>query len=365
MVHGRTDMPSGSLLGHEITGEVVAIGLDCVTTKVGDLVSVPFNVACGRCTNCKHGFTNACLVCNPDNPGAAYGYADQGGWPGGQAEYVLVPFADFNLLKIPNRDLAMTKIRDLAMITDIFPTAFHGAVSAGVCAGKTVYIAGAGPVGRACAASCSLLGAASVVVGDYNVERLNHLKQFGVLTVDLNQHDNDVPGAIDKLLGERYVDCSVECVGFEARGLGGQKDVPVAALANCINLTRAGGKIGVPGVYPMMDPRGVDKNAKMGTYSIPFGAAWLKGIQFCGMGQCPVMQYNRELMTAIMFDKIRISEWVNSNVISLDDAPKAYQTFDPIGEASADKFIIDPHATLDKGPIRVTASKFNKDHNVE
>ena len=166
MVRGRTTAPAGCVLGHEITGEVIEAGRDVEFVKVGDLVSVPFNIACGRCRNCKEGKTGICLNVNPSRPGAAYGYVDMGGWVGGQAEYVMVPYADFNLLRFPDKDQAMAKIRDLTLLSDIFPTGYHGAVTAGVGPGSTVYVAGAGPVGLACAASCHLLGAAVVIVGD-------------------------------------------------------------------------------------------------------------------------------------------------------------------------------------------------------
>ena len=155
MVRGRTTAPAGLILGHEITVEVIEAGSDVEFIKVGDLCSVPFNIACGRCRNCKEGKTGICLTVNPARPGAAYGYVDMGGWVGGQAEYVMVPYADFNLLKFPNKDQAMEKIRDLTMLSDIFPTGFHGAVKAGVGPGATVYIAGAGPVGLA-AAGCGV-----------------------------------------------------------------------------------------------------------------------------------------------------------------------------------------------------------------
>src|SRR6202140_3164493 len=160
MVRGRTTAPAGIILGHEITGEGIEAGRDVEFIKKGDLVSVPFNIACGRCRNCKEGRTGICLNVNPARPGAAYGYVDMGGWVGGQAQYVMVPYADFNLLKFPDRDQAMAKIRDLTMLSDIFPTGYHGAFSAGVTTGSTVYVAGAGPVGLACAYSALLLGAA-------------------------------------------------------------------------------------------------------------------------------------------------------------------------------------------------------------
>src|SRR6478752_2353563 len=177
MVRGRTTAPQGLILGHEITGEVIEAGPDVEFIKVGDLCSVPFNIACGRCRNCKEGRTGICLNVNPSRPGAAYGYVDMGGWVGGQAEYVMVPYADFNLLKFPDRDRAMAKMADLALLSDIFPTGYHGAVTAGVGPGSTVYVAGAGPVGLACAASCHLLGAAVVIVGDLNPERLRQAKK--------------------------------------------------------------------------------------------------------------------------------------------------------------------------------------------
>src|SRR6476469_2342132 len=193
MVRGRTTAPAGLILGHEITGLVIEAGSDVEFIKVGDLVSVPFNIACGRCRNCKAGQTGICLNVNPARPGAAYGYVDMGGWVGGQAEYVMIPYADFNLLKFPDKKQAMAKIRDLTLLSDIFPTGYHGAVTAGVGPGTTVYVAGAGPVGLACAAACHLLGAAIVIVGDLNAERLSQAKSFGCETINLAE-----PGSVSE-----------------------------------------------------------------------------------------------------------------------------------------------------------------------
>src|SRR6202140_2162929 len=172
MVRGRTTAPKGLVLGHEITGKVIETGPDVEFVKTGDICSVPFNIACGRCRNCKEGKTGICLNVNPDRPGSAYGYVDMGGWVGGQAQYVLVPYADWNLLVFPDPDQAIERARDLTMLSDIFPTGFHGAFTAGVKPGSTVYIAGAGPVGLAAAHSAQLLGAAVVIVGDLNEHRL-------------------------------------------------------------------------------------------------------------------------------------------------------------------------------------------------
>ncbi|MBP2437496.1 glutathione-independent formaldehyde dehydrogenase [Microbacterium amylolyticum] len=189
MVRGRTTAPEGLVLGHEITGEVVEVGRDVEFLKVGDVVSVPFNISCGRCRNCKARQTGICLNVNPDRPGLAYGYVDMGGWVGGQAEYVLVPYADWNALKFPDRDQAMEKILDLTMLSDIFPTGFHGVVGAGVTVGSTVYVAGAGPVGIAAATSALLLGAATVIVADLNADRLAQARSFGCETVDVSLGD--------------------------------------------------------------------------------------------------------------------------------------------------------------------------------
>src|SRR5438094_7620045 len=219
MVRGRTTAPAGQTLGHEITGEVIELGRDVEFIKKGDLVSAPFNIACGRCRMCKEGKTGVCLNVNPARPGAAYGYVDMGGWRGGQAEYVMVPYADFNLLKFPDRDQAMEKIRDLTMLSDIFPTGYHGAYTAGVTPGSTVYVAGAGPVGLACAASCHLLGAAVVIVGDMIPERLAQARSFGCETVDLKK-DASLADQIAQIVGTPEVDCGVDCVGLEAREHG-------------------------------------------------------------------------------------------------------------------------------------------------
>jgi glutathione-independent formaldehyde dehydrogenase len=345
MVRGRTTAPLGLVLGHEITGEVIEAGRDVEFIKKGDICSVPFNIACGRCRNCKEGKTGICLSVNPARPGAAYGYVDMGGWVGGQAEYVMVPYADFNLLKFPDRDQAMAKIRDLTLLSDIFPTGFHGAVTAGVAPGSTVYVAGAGPVGLACAAGCQLLGAAVVIVGDMIPERLKQAKSFGCEPIDLRK-DASLGDQIAQILGTPEVDSAVDCVGFEARGHGKDASVeqPATVLNSLMTVTRAGGGLGIPGLYVTDDPGGVDANAKSGTLGIRIGLGWAKSHTFA-TGQCPVMKYNRALMMAILHEKTRPAKAVNVTTISLDDAPKGYKDFD---KGAAKKFVIDPHGMLKK-----------------
>lgn len=345
MVRGRTTAPRGLILGHEITGEVIEAGRDVEFIGVGDLVSVPFNIACGRCRNCKERATGVCLNVNPARPGAAYGYVDMGGWVGGQAEYVMVPYADFNLLKFPDKAQAMEKIRDLTCLSDILPTGYHGAVSAGVTTGSTVYVAGAGPVGLACAAACHLLGAACVIVGDLIPERLAQAKSFGCETVDVSRSAT-VGEQIEQILGVPEVDCGVDCVGFEARGHGedAKREAPATVLNSLMTITRAGGALGIPGLYVTGDPGGIDDNAKVGNLSIRIGLGWAKSHYFT-TGQCPVMKYNRQLMMAILYDKIQIAKATNVTVITLDEAPQGYKDFD---RGAARKFVIDPHHSISR-----------------
>ncbi|MGH8634464.1 MAG: alcohol dehydrogenase catalytic domain-containing protein, partial [Burkholderiales bacterium] len=278
MVRGRTTAPVGLILGHEITGEVLELGRDVETLKKGDLVSVPFNVACGRCRTCKEQHTGVCLTINPARAGGAYGYVDMGGWVGGQAEYVMVPYADFNLLRFPDKAQAMEKIRDLTCLSDILPTGYHGAVTAGVGPGSTVYVAGAGPVGLAAAGAAQLLGAAAVVIGDVNPARLMHASKFGFHTADLSQ-DVMLSEQIEKILGTPEVDCAIDAVGFEARGHGhegAQHEAPATVLDSLMEVTRAAGRIGIPGLYVTDDPGAADAAAKRGALSIRLGLGWAK-----------------------------------------------------------------------------------------
>src|SRR5499427_3314679 len=337
MVRGRTTAPQGLILGHEITGEIIEKGSDVEMLEVGDLVSVPFNIACGRCRNCREGKTGICLTVNPARPGAAYGYVDMGGWVGGQAEYVMVPYADFNLVKFPNKAQAMEKIRDLTLLSDIFPTGYHGAVTAGVGPGSIVYVAGAGPVGLACAASCHLLGATVVIVGDMIPERLAQARSFGCETIDLKK-DATLADQIAQIVGVPEVDAAVDCVGFEARGHGKDAVVerPATVLNSIMEVTRAGGQLGIPGLYVTGDPGGIDANAKIGMLGIRIGLGWAKSHHFT-TGQCPVMKYNRQLMQCILHDKVHIAKAVNATVIALENAPQGYRDFD---HGAAKKFVL-------------------------
>jgi glutathione-independent formaldehyde dehydrogenase len=340
MVRGRTTAPIGQTLGHEITGEVVEVGNDVLFVKQGDICSAPFNIACGRCRMCNEGKTGVCLNVNPARPGAAYGYVDMGGWIGGQAEYVMVPFADFNLLKFPDRDQALEKILDLTMLSDIFPTGYHGAYTAGVTTGSSVYIAGAGPVGLAAAHAAQLLGASVVIVGDMIESRLNQARSFGCETVDLAQ-SGTLPEQIEQILGEPEVDAAVDAVGFEARGHGKDAaEAPATVLNDIMGVARVGAGLGIPGLYVTGDPGAVDDDAKIGQLGVRLGLGWAKSHTFA-TGQCPVKRYNRQLMNQILSDKAQIAKAVNATVLRLDDAPRGYRDFD---QGAPRKYVLDPHA---------------------
>ncbi len=346
---GRFPAPAGMIMGHENTGEVVEVGRDVEFIKKGDIVSVPFNVSCGKCRNCRERHTEICENANPAIPCAAYGF-NLGGWEGGQAEYMLVPWADFALLKFPDKEQAMEHILELTYLSDILPTGYHGCVLGGVRTGSTVYIAGAGPVGRAAAASARLLGASAIIVGDKNKARLELLKNAGYEVVDIASA-TPVADQIEKSLGIREVDCGVDCVGFEAHGLGpNAEDDPAAVLNTMLEVVRFGGATGVPGIYVAGDADARNATEKAGRYDVDLGKAWIKSPSMT-LGQCPVVKYSRDLMMAILWNRMPyLKDVMNAQVVSLDDAPEAYKAFD---HGSPKKFVIDPHnATKMAAPFK-------------
>jgi glutathione-independent formaldehyde dehydrogenase len=220
--------------------------------KMGDMCSVPFNVACGTCRNCKERHTDVCLRANEElGYCCAYGF-NLGGWQGGgQAEYMVVPWADFQLLKFPDRAQALEKIRDLTLLSDILPIGFHGCTEARVGPGSTVYIAGAGPVGRCAAASAHLLGASCIIVADSNKARLALVEKAGYETVDTSS-ETPVPDQVEKILGtgQRWVDGGVDCVGLECHGYGPHgvgKNEEEAVVNMLMEVVKPAGAIGIPG----------------------------------------------------------------------------------------------------------------------
>ncbi|TDY22238.1 glutathione-independent formaldehyde dehydrogenase [Paraburkholderia sp. BL6665CI2N2] len=343
--HGRFAAPKGMVMGHEMTGEVIEVGPDVEFIKVGDICSVPFNVSCGRCRNCKERHTDVCMNVNDTVDCGAYGF-NLGGWQGGQSDYLMVPYADWNLLSFPDKDQAMEKIRDLTLLSDILPTGFHGLMEAGAKVGSTVYIAGAGPVGRCAAAGARLIGASCIIVADTNRARLDLLKNNGCEVVDLTS-DTPVPDQIEAILGKREVDCGVDCVGLEAHGSGPEanSEHSEAVINTLIEVVRAGGAMGIPGIYTDADPKASTDLTKKGKLPIDFGKAWIKSPKLTA-GQAPIMHYNRDLMMAILWDRMPyLGAMLNTEIITLEQAPDAYKTF---SDGSPKKFVIDPHGSVKK-----------------
>jgi len=228
------------------------------------------------------------------------------------------------------------------MLSDILPTGFHGAVKAGVGVGSVVYVAGAGPVGLAAAASAQILGAAVVMIGDFNKERLEHARNVGFEPVDLSRSER-LGDLIADITGSNEVDSAIDAVGFEARGhTGGEQ--PAIVLNQMMEITRAAGSIGIPGLYVTEDPGAVDNAARVGALSLRFGLGWAKAQSF-HTGQTPVLKYNRQLMMAILHGRLPIADIVNAKVIPLEDAPSGYEVFD---KGAAEKFVLDPHGVVAK-----------------
>jgi len=377
MFRGRTSVNAADqlILGHEITGEIVEMGADVTQFHVGDYVSVPFNIGCGRCINCKERKTSICLNGNHLQPSAIYGYAMMGKWRGGQAQYVAVPFADFNLLQLysscqPDPDHCQKKhyqfnatkeqilahLVEIATLSDILPTAMNGAVQARVGLGSTVYVAGAGPVGLCCAVSCFLLGASKVIIADSKPDRLELAKKIApamqLYTINLNEIEGGstdqehIASKIKELIGSDTVDCSVDCVGYESCGCGREveKNVSEQVLNTCGRVTKAGGGIGVPGLYLPMDPKGSNSMYQQGILPIRYGDIWNKAISI-ECGQAPVMKYNHDLLKLILADRIHLSPILNAQFISLDEAQDAYSAFD---KGVAKKFFFDPNGMVAK-----------------
>jgi glutathione-independent formaldehyde dehydrogenase len=321
MYEGRTSVESGTIFGHENQGEVIEAGACVERVKVGDRVCLPFNIACGCCANCERGYTAACLRANPGKVGAAYGYAEMGPFAGGQAEYLRVPYADFNCLVLPED--AQEKENDYVMLSDIFPTGYHATELAGVKPGESVVVYGAGPVGLFAAYSAILKGAAKVMVVDTQKDRLALAEQLGAIPID-DTEQTGVEQVLEQTNGQG-ADRGCECVGFQCFNCEGH-EVPNLTMNNLVKAVKATGRIGCVGVFVPKDPGGADELAKKGQIAFDYGQFWHKGLQL-GTGQCSVKKYNRHLMQLIHAGKATPSFLV-SHELPLEQAPEAYRNFD-------------------------------------
>jgi glutathione-independent formaldehyde dehydrogenase len=323
MFEGRTDFETGRVFGHENLGQVVEVGDAVQRLSVGDWVCLPFNVACGFCVNCAHGLTNYCLTAQPleNMAGAAYGFADMGPWQGGQAEYLRVPWADFNALRLPEDAEELQD--DYVMVADIFPTGWHATEMAGLRPGETIVIYGGGPVGLMAAYSATIKGACKVMVVDRHPDRLRLAESIGAVAID-DSKESPVERVLEETNGlGAHRGC--ECVGYQAHDPGGDEQ-PNLTLNNLVQSVRFTGGIGVVGVFVPEDPGASDDLAKQGQVAFAFGQFWFKG-QSMGSGQCPVKRYNRQLRNLIHAGVARPS-FIVSHRVGLDEAPSAYEHFD-------------------------------------
>ncbi len=324
-------MEKGDILGHEFMGEIVEVGREVKNLQKGDRVVVPFTIACGHCLFCQQGLWS---LCDNSNPNAAlaegmYGYSASGlfgyshiygGYAGGQAEYVRVPYADVGPIKVPDE---LTD-EQVLFISDIYPTGYMAAENCSIQRGDTIAIWGCGPVGQFAIKSAYMLGAERVIAIDRVPERLRMAEQQGQAET-INYMGQDVVEVLKQMTGGRGPDACIDAVGLEAHGTSisaindmvKQKvhlatDRPLV-LRQAIQACRKGGTVSLPGVYGGY----LDK--------IPFGAAFAKGLTF-KMGQTHVHRYLHPLLNTIKEGQIDPS-FVITHRMSLDEAPHAYDIF--------------------------------------
>ena len=321
MYEGRTDVEQGKVLGHENLGVVIEVGSAVVRVKVGDMVCLPFNISCGFCKNCERGFTGFCLTLNPGVAGAAYGYAGMGPYQGGQAEYLRVPYGDFNCLILP--DDAREREADYVMLADVFPTGYESTELAGVRPGESVVVYGAGPVGLMAAYSAYIKGASKVMVVDRLPDRLGLAEAIGAIPI--NDSKASPVEQILELTDGQGADRGCECVGYQAHDSEGHEQ-PNLTMNNLVKSVRPTGGIGVIGVFVPEDPKAAGRLEQKGQIAFDLGLFFSKGLHM-GSGQANVKKYNRYLCNLIHEGKARPSFLV-SHQLSLDEAPEAYQRFD-------------------------------------
>ncbi|MDX3076939.1 glutathione-independent formaldehyde dehydrogenase [Streptomyces sp. MI02-7b] len=321
MYEGRTAAEAGIVFGHENMGIIEELGQGVTSLKKGDRVVMPFNVACGFCKNCSAGFTGFCLTVNPGFAGGAYGYVAMGPWPGGQADYLRVPYADFNCLKLPAGTEHET---DFVLLADIFPTGYHGNELADVRPGESVAVYGGGPVGLMSAYSALIRGASKVFVVDRVTERLQKAEEMGAIPINFAE-GNPVEQIKEHTKGAG-TDKGIDAVGYQAQAKSQDREEPAAVLNSLIDTVRATGALGVPGLYVPSDPGGPDEQAKSGRLLVAIGRLFEKALRV-GTGQCNVKHYNRQLRDLIIEGRAKPS-FVVSHELPLSDAPSAYEKFD-------------------------------------
>jgi len=320
MYEGRTGADPGIVFGHENMGIVQEVGPGVGKLKKGDRIVLPFNVACGYCRNCLAHKTGFCLTVNPGFAGGAYGYVSMGPYSGGQAEFLRVPFADFNALVLPE---GKEHEADFAMLADVFPTGYHATELADVRPGETVVVFGAGPVGLMAALSAKIRGASEIFVVDKVQSRLKLAEDLGAIPIDFTATD---PIEAVKEQTDGGADKGIDAVGYQAQAGEGKDETPAVVLNQLVHAVRATGRLGVVGLYVPSDPGAPNEDAAEGKLLFEIGTFFEKG-QTMGTGQADVKSYNRQLRDLIIAGKAEPG-FIVSKEIPLEGAPDAYQKFD-------------------------------------
>jgi glutathione-independent formaldehyde dehydrogenase len=322
LYEGRAGAEPGTVVGHENLGVVEEVGAGVTALEQGDRVVMPFTVACGFCRNCRAGSRGSCLTVVPARrAGSPYGGGAPPASAGGQAEYLRVPFADVNCLPLPT---GIDHESDYVLLSDVFPTGYHGCRLAGLSPGGTVAVYGAGPLGLMAAYCALLCGASGVFVVDGRPERLAMARDIGAVAVDSSA--GDPVQQIEDLTGGEGTDTGVHAVGFPVPIETGEGEEPAAVLDQLVRTVRPTGGLGVPGPCVRRGPDGAVPDAGRGTLLVTIGALVDKGLRL-GTGRADARRYDRQLRDLITEGRARPS-FVVSHELPLDEAPDAYQMAD-------------------------------------
>lgn len=334
MYEGRIPPELGMVFGHEVLGVVQAVGSSVRLIQEGMRVVLPAHVYCGVCVNCARGRSAECLTMRPGKVGAAFGYANKGNYPGGQAEFIRVPFADANCVPLPGTPGDEWE-DDFLMLADGFVSGWHATDLASVKAGSTVAVFGAGPIGLLSAYSALLRGASQVFVVDYVPERLRMAKTLGAIPINFGDQD-----PVEQIMAHRMksglppgesmlpgVDSGIDAVGFQAIDrMHPEQENPSQVIQDLARLVNPGGSLGIIGVFPKHDQSPVQGNMANGQFTVPWGLLFSKGIQV-GMGRTNDRQYNRMLRDLILSKPGVHPGKIVTHHAGLDEAPTLYKKF--------------------------------------
>ncbi|HTU69831.1 MAG TPA: alcohol dehydrogenase catalytic domain-containing protein [Candidatus Baltobacteraceae bacterium] len=347
---GRLGGGERLVIGHEPLGVVERVGTDVVNVRAGDRVTVPTHICCGFCPNCVHGFSAQCLTTNPGRAGAAYGYPGMGGYTGAQAQFLRVPFADANCLRLPGEPGDRWE-HDFVLLADALTTGYHATELAQVRSGDTVVIYGAGAIGLLTAMCSFMRGAIRVFVVDAIPERLEKAGELGAVPIDMRD-GNAADRILETIARERGgvawrgeeanlgASVCIDAIGFQARDphdYGVER--PTSVIDDLARIVAVNGRLSIIGVFLDSDPHAPDSDAQQGKYVIPWGPLFKKGVTI-GMGRDDDKQYNDFLRDAIVRGRIKPGTIV-SHRLPLRDAADAFARFDARSDGYI-KIVLEP-----------------------